>query len=152
MRSQILTRDYSAETSLAHTSTSSIAAFPTFVINLHTLTHLSGLVSMRAQPVKWSHKVNLLVAVLEVDGPDTVTIKKGPDAGREVGVLKLVIGDEEGGVCKLTAWREVADLWGGIKEDEFEDSMMETESEGVRRGDIVYLQSEASQNLRTLCF
>jgi hypothetical protein len=69
--------------------------------------------------------VNVLLATLEVEGPDTVHVKKGPDAGKEVSVLKMILGDEDGSVCKLTAWREVADAWGAL---------------GVKRGDIIYLE------------
>lgn len=75
-------------------------------------------------------KINILVAVLEVEGPDTITIRKGADAGKQVSLLKLILGDEEGGVCKLTAWREVADLW-GRNED----------LPAVKRGDIVSIES-----------
>ncbi|KAI5116556.1 hypothetical protein M0805_000467 [Coniferiporia weirii] len=146
INTQLETQENSVSVSYAHTSTSSIAAFPTFVINLHTLTPLSALLSAvstainsgSSVPAKWSKKVQLLVAVLEVDGPDAVVIKKGPDAGKEVGVLKLVVGDENGAVCKLTAWREVADLWGGVKESE---TTLDEISDGVQRGDIVYLEN-----------
>jgi len=71
----------------------------------------------------------VLLAVLEVDGPNTIRIKKGLDAGKEVSLLSLVLGDEEGMVCKLTAWREIADAWGG------------GEGPGVKRGDILYIES-----------
>lgn len=125
-------------------------AFPTFIINLHTLSPLSPLISTASKTRassntgKWSQKVNLLVAVLEVDGPDAVLIKKGPDAGKEVGILKLILGDESGAVCKLTAWRETADQWGGVF---YEDGSMTTAtSEGVQRGDIVYLTSNSTHS------
>lgn len=75
--------------------------------------------------------MNLLVAVLEVDGPDVVTIKKGPDAGLEVAVLKLVIGDQDGGVARVTAWRETAENWSGQDGD----------TVAVKKGDVVLLQS-----------
>ena len=74
--------------------------------------------------------MNTLLAVLEVEGPDTIRIKKGADAGKEIAVLRLILGDEEGCICKLTAWREVAETWGGI-----DDAV------GVKRGDILYLES-----------
>ncbi|KAF5343461.1 hypothetical protein D9758_011848 [Tetrapyrgos nigripes] len=54
----------------------------------------------------------MLLAVLEVEGPDTIRTKKGPDAGKEISILKMVLGDEEGNVCKLVAWREIAEVWG----------------------------------------
>ena len=68
--------------------------------------------------------------MLEAEGPDTIRIKKGSDAGKEVAVLKLILGDEEGCVCKLTAWREVAEDWGGIGD-----------AVGVKRGDVLYIAS-----------
>jgi hypothetical protein len=67
-----------------------------------------------------------------VEGPDAVRIKKGLDAGKEVSVLKMILGDEEGSVCKLTAWRDVADAWGAL---------------GVKRGDIIYLESMCTAHL-----
>lgn len=85
------------------------------------------------------HKVNLLAAVLEAEGPDTIRIKKGPDAGKEVSLLKIVIGDEEGQVCRLTAWREVAERWGGSYPDET----------SLQRGDVVYLQGALP--LQSIC-
>ncbi|OCB83979.1 hypothetical protein A7U60_g8650 [Sanghuangporus baumii] len=127
-----------SEVSFAHTSTSSITAFPSFVINLHTLTTLSELVVRPVQP-RWTCKVNLLVAILEVDGPDVVRIKKGPDSGKEVSVLRLVVGGEEGDVCKLTVWRETADTWGGVPEIQPDETIYE--NEGTKRGDIVYLEN-----------
>jgi hypothetical protein len=70
------------------------------------------------------------LAVLEVEGPDTVRLKKGKDAGKEVAILKMILGDEGGTICKLTAWREVAERWGG-----------QHDSVAVRRGDIVLIES-----------
>jgi len=72
----------------------------------------------------------VLLAVLEVEGPDVIRIKRGADAGKSVSIFKMILGDEEGNVCKLTAWREVAEEWGGI-------------GKGVatKRGDIVYIES-----------
>jgi hypothetical protein len=45
------------------------------------------------------------------------------------------LGDEEGNVCKLVAWREIAEIWGGVSADN------ESESVGVKRGDVVLIQS-----------
>lgn len=73
----------------------------------------------------------MLLAVLEVEGPDTIRIKNGKDAGKEVGILKMILGDEGGMICKLTAWREVAERWGG--------GLPNTTS--VKRGDIVLIES-----------
>ena len=79
----------------------------------------------------------MLLAVLEADGPNAIRIKKGPEAGKEVSLLSLVLGDEEGMVCKLTAWREIADAWGGGGEEP-----------GVKRGDILYIESTALFTVR----
>ncbi|EPQ57719.1 hypothetical protein GLOTRDRAFT_136615 [Gloeophyllum trabeum ATCC 11539] len=100
-----------------YSDASSIAHFPAFHFSLHALTPLSSLPSH-------SRKVNTLVAVLEVDGPDVVRIKQGRDAGREVSVLRMIVGDERA-VGKVTAWREVAEAWGGA----------------VTRGDVVLLSN-----------
>ena len=113
-------RDYS--------DASSIARFPTFHFNLHTLTSLSQLSENK---FKGSIKVNVLLAVLEVEGPDTIRIKKGPEAGKEITILKMILGDEEGTVCKLTAWREVAEEWGGSGK-----------TVAAKRGDIVHIESK----------
>lgn len=82
-------------------------------------------------------KVDLLVAIFEIEGPDTIRIKRGVDAGKEVSVLKVIVGEPGGTVCKLTAWREIADRWGGNYSDSNEASL--------KRGDIVHLQSEDSE-------
>ena len=131
-------------------------AFPTFVINLHTLSSLSSLNMLAAAaysrdtkigatwaPAKWSQKVNLLVAVLEVEGPETVTIKRGPNAGNEVTVLKFIVGDESGAVSKLTAWRETAERWSGLLSQDMDDSTAELANEAVTKGDVVYITSDS---------
>ncbi|KAF8146472.1 hypothetical protein K438DRAFT_503882 [Mycena galopus ATCC 62051] len=104
---------------------SSIARFPAFHFSLNALTSLTTLAKSR---VKGTQKVTLLLAVLEVDGPDSFHFKKGKDAGMESFILKMILGDDDGNVCKLTAWREVAQDWGGCGEQV-----------GVKRGDIVLL-------------
>ena len=114
--------------SRSYSDASSIARFPTFHFNLHTLTSLSQLSESK---FKGSIKVNVLLAVLEVEGPDTIRIKKGPEAGKEVTILKMILGDEEGTACKLTAWREVAEEWGGSGK-----------SVAAKRGDIVHIESK----------
>ncbi|KAH8984018.1 hypothetical protein EDB92DRAFT_1936585 [Lactarius akahatsu] len=93
--------------------------------------------------------VCLLLTVLEVDGPDGVTVRRGPDTGRAISVLRLILGDETSTICKLTAWREIAETWGGA-----------TQAVGMRRGDVVYFETRddgvaptlaltASPNLRS---
>ncbi|KAF7331522.1 hypothetical protein MKEN_00031100 [Mycena kentingensis (nom. inval.)] len=103
----------------------SIARFPEFHLSLNALTPLAALANA---PGKGSTKASFLLAVLEVDGPDTITFKKGKDAGKESFVLKMILGDEEGNVCKLTAWREVAQDWGGCGEQT-----------AAKRGDVILL-------------
>ena len=115
--------------SIEYSDTSSIARFPNFQFSLHKVTLLSSLCAA-AKSGKGSRKVNVLLAALEVQGPDTVRVKKGFDAGQEVSILKLVLADEQGSVCKLTAWRDVADAWGGFGH-----------FPGLKRGDIVYFES-----------
>ena len=107
---------------------SSIARFPTFHFNLHTLTSLS---QFSEHNLKGSIKVNVLLAVIEVEGPDTIRIKKGREAGKEIAIFKMILGDEEGTICKLTAWREVAEEWGGSGE-----------TVAAKRGDIVHIESK----------
>lgn len=114
-----------------YSDSSSIARFPTFHFNLHSLTALS---SLHGQ--KGSRKVSMLLAILEVDGPDSIRLKKGPDAGTHIHILKMILGDEEGHVCKLTAWRQTAEVWGGLGD-----------SVGVKRGDIVLIESRSTFGL-----
>ncbi|KAG2036520.1 hypothetical protein BDR03DRAFT_921475 [Suillus americanus] len=123
-QSQPATMDQTQETtSVSYSDASSIARFPHFQISLHKV---SSLASLYNEKLARGRKVNILLATLEVEGPDTVRVKKGLDAGKEVSVLKMILGDEDGSVCKLTAWRDVADAWGAL---------------GVKRGDIIYLES-----------
>lgn len=116
---------------------SSIGRFPAFHFGLHQLSSLSALSATHLHPSSRddtsSRKMNLLLAVLEVDGPDTIRVKKGPYAGREVSILKLILGDEDGAICKLTAWREVADSWGG--------SLPELSSPRLKRGDVAFFEN-----------
>ncbi|KAF8079307.1 hypothetical protein FPV67DRAFT_109872 [Lyophyllum atratum] len=110
-----------------YSDASSIAHFPNFHFSLNSLTSLSSL--SKSSP-RGSRKVTVLLAALEVEGPDTIRIKKGAEAGKEISVLALILGDEEGAVCKLTAWREVADAWGGAGD-----------AVGVKRGDILLIEN-----------
>lgn len=115
--------------SVDQTCENSIGHFPAFHFNLHTICPLSLITHYTGH--RCTDKVNLLVAVLEVDGPDWVRIRKGPEMGTEVGVMKLVIGDQAGGVARVTAWRETAEVWGG----------QDGNTVAVAKGDIVFLQS-----------
>ncbi|KAF8470504.1 hypothetical protein DFH94DRAFT_674822 [Russula ochroleuca] len=107
--------------SYVYSDTSSIARFPNFQFSLGTLSVLAS-----AQG-----KTCVLLAVLEVDGPDEVTVRRGPDTGHVVSVLRLIVGDEASTIRKLTAWREVAETWGGATQD----------AVGIRCGDVVYFES-----------
>jgi hypothetical protein len=62
------------------------------------------------------------------------------DVGKEVTLLKLILGDEEGCICKLAAWREIAEAWGGIGE-----------TVGVKRGDILYVESTVFSPSASAC-
>jgi hypothetical protein len=115
-----------------YSDASSIGRLPTFSFSLNSLTPLGAMRSAIAgAKTKGSRLVNVLVAVMEVEGTDTIRIKKGKDAGREVTVLKILGADEEGEVARATAWREVAELWGGVH----------TGVEGVKKGDVVLMES-----------
>ncbi|KAF9524100.1 hypothetical protein CPB83DRAFT_861887, partial [Crepidotus variabilis] len=110
---------------------SSIGRFPSFHFNLHTLTSLTSLNAQAATTkTKVVHKIDVLLAALELEGPETIKIKKGVDAGKEVSIFKMILGDDEGEVCKLTAWREIADDWGG------NGKMV-----GPKRGDILFMEN-----------
>ena len=115
-----------------YSDTSSIGRFPHFSFNLHTLRLVKALVEMaKSSRTKGSLKVNVLMAVLEVEGPDAVTIRKGPHAGNQASILKMILGDGDGNILKLTAWRGVAEMWGIGMDIQLP----------IRRGDIVLFQS-----------
>ena len=118
-----------------YSDTSSIGRFPHFSFNLHTLRLVKALVEMaKSSRTKGSLKVNVLMAVLEVEGPDVVTIRKGQYAGNQTSILKMILGDGDGNILKLTAWRDVAETWG-----------IGTDTQpSIRRGDIVLFQSVSS--------
>ena len=115
-----------------YSDTSCIGRFPHFSFNLRTLRLVKALVGMaKSSRTKGALKVNVLMAVLEVEGPDAVTIRKGQYAGNQVPILKVILGDEDGNVLKLTAWRDVAEVWG-----------IGTDTQPpIRRGDVVLFQS-----------
>lgn len=123
-RSHIEIDESTNTASYDYSDRSSIAHFPSFSFNVLSLTPLSTL----SRPGKDPQKVNVLLAILEVDGPDTIRIKKGPEAGKDVSILKMILGDEDGNICKLTAWRDVAEVWGGA-----------WEAPAVKRGDVVFI-------------
>ncbi|KIK62447.1 hypothetical protein GYMLUDRAFT_41891, partial [Collybiopsis luxurians FD-317 M1] len=136
--SQFETQETQESQSLDYSDSSSIARFPRFHFNLHSITSLANIRKKSGLDKKnqedflgYSNKINVLLAILEVDGPDTVRTKKGPDAGKEISVLKWILGDEDGGICKLTAWREIADAWGGSGPKDV----------AAKRGDVVLIQN-----------
>jgi hypothetical protein len=119
------------DTTDSYSDASSIGRLPTFHFSLHSLTSMSSLTNQAAAArSKSSRKVAMLVAALEVEALDAITIKKGADAGQEVSLLKMVVGDESG-ASKLVAWREVADEWGAS-----------SHGRSVQRGDVILLESE----------
>lgn len=125
--------------SYEYSDTSSIGRFPHFSFSLHTLRLVKALVDMaKSSKTKGTLKVNVLMAVLEVEGPDTVTTRKGQHAGDQVSILKMILGDGDGNVLKLTAWRDVAEMWG----------IGSGTQPPVRRGDIVLFQSPSSSASR----
>lgn len=126
-QSQPETQETQGSQSLNYSDASSIAHFPTFHFSLHSLASPTQLAK---QKVAGSMKISTLMAVLEVEGPDTIRIKQGRDAGKEVAILKMILGDEGGTICKLTAWREVAERWGG------QHGVV-----AVKRGDVVFIES-----------
>lgn len=141
VRSARETQDTQGTGSYNYSDASSVGKFPAFHFSIHSLTSLSLLVAQAQSDIqkpgekgdKTSQKATILAAVLEVDGPDTIHIKKGAEAGKEVSLLKIILGDEDGLVCKLTAWREVAESWGGADPADT--------TPRVKRGDIVLLES-----------
>lgn len=125
MQSFQQTQETQDTTSFNYSDASSIARFPAFQFSLHSLTPLSALSNGAG-----SRRVSVLLAVLEVEGPNTIRIKRGADAGKQVSILKMILGDQDGMVCKLTAWREVAEAWGGAGH-----------SLAVKRGDVVFVDN-----------
>ncbi|GJJ15857.1 hypothetical protein Clacol_010135 [Clathrus columnatus] len=113
---------------------SSVSRFPTFNFSLDGIAGLSSVVSTARQKQRFM-KMNLLVGILEVDGPMYVTSKLKGNS-EEMGLLKLIIGDDGGQVCRIVVWRETAELWGGLLPD----------GAALRRGDIVYFENIALTN------
>jgi hypothetical protein len=108
-------------------SDASIVLLPTFGIPINHLASLRHLMQLKsAREMYNSRKISVLAGILDIDGPDYVRIKKGADAGLEVALLKIAIGSEDGGICKVTVWRELAEEWGQL----------------LNRGDIVLFRGE----------
>lgn len=130
LESQLETQETQESQSLNYSDSSSIARFPKFHFNLHSITSLAA-IRKSGKTESGSTKVNVLLAVLEVEGPDTIRTKKGPDAGKEISILKMILGDEDGSLSKLTAWRETANVWGGSGPKDV----------AAKRGDVVLIES-----------
>lgn len=54
--------------------------------------------------------MNTLMAALEVEIPNVVAIRKGRYAGNQTSILKIILGDGDGNILKLTAWGIGADV------------------------------------------
>ncbi|KIL71290.1 hypothetical protein M378DRAFT_154835 [Amanita muscaria Koide BX008] len=65
----------------------------------------------------------------------------------------MIVGDEDGRVAKLTAWRDVAEVWGGAQEDGEENPRRRHRltGEALKRGDIVLIENvNGSKDAKTL--
>lgn len=128
------------ETRSMYSDTSSIARFPTFHFDIRALTPLMAFTRL-------SRKTNVLVAILEIEPARAVKLKnkkpKAPkkglerfqDEGEEVSVLNMIVGDADGSIARVTAWRAVAEEW----------------STTVRRGDVVHIHSKSQKNFGAQC-
>lgn len=110
---------------------SSVSRFPTFHFNLDHITNLSSLALSHNQRPRFL-KVSLLVSVLEVDGPVYITTKNKQNP-EEIALLKLMISDVGGQICRLVVWRETAEMWGGLSWSD----------PALKRGDVVYFESKS---------
>ena len=123
----------SEDTTESFSDESYAALFPNFRFSIHAISALCALMTTSATvATKRSAKVSLLLVVLEIEELDAVRLKAGPEAGQEVGLLKLIAGDDKGAVLKVAAWRETAELWSGSEE---------AEHPGIKKGDIICLSS-----------
>jgi hypothetical protein len=96
-------------------SDASIVRLPTFGIPINHLASLKQLMQPNAaREMSNSKKISVLAGILDIDGPEYIRIKKGVDAGLEVALLKIMVGDEDGGICKITVWRDLAEEWGQL--------------------------------------
>jgi hypothetical protein len=84
-------------------------------------------------------KVSTLVAILDLNGPSSVVIRKGRSIGTTITLFELIVGDESDTTATVTVWSELAERWGNLTEDA-----------GVKKGDIVVLES-MSCPLQSIC-
>ncbi|KAI6103640.1 hypothetical protein F5141DRAFT_1007844, partial [Pisolithus sp. B1] len=123
---------YSDEnTSVARFHTSSSACT---LLSLFRLFITLSICKMKCDKRTRTRSTSLLLSS-QSRAPDTVKVKSGPCAGQESSILKLVLGDEEGCVCQLTAWRDTAEVWGryGIDPEA---------PPALARGDVVCFESK----------
>ena len=109
---------------------SSILLYPLFSFNVHNVLQLSSVVQRARGVAPESIKASVLVAIVELEGPDTVTTKKAHLEGSKISRLRLTVGDDDDSIVSLTAWRETAERWGNT-----------TDEVGLKRGDVVFLES-----------
>jgi hypothetical protein len=128
LRSRVDDQTYASADSYeasAYSDQSSLGRLPLFAFSLNNLTTITTIRSFaRTRPGRaGSGRATLLLAVLEADGPDTVTLRQGAERGKEVSVMRCLCGDDDGELAKITAWREPAEEMGAA---------------GVRRGDVIH--------------
>ncbi|KAF8434062.1 hypothetical protein L210DRAFT_2666956, partial [Boletus edulis BED1] len=103
------------QTGTSYSDASSIARFPHLQFSLHKVIPLSALYTVAklgkdlAKSPCYSRPRGS-----ERSRTDTVRVKQGFDAGQQVSILKLILADDQGAVCKVTAWIDTADAWGGV--------------------------------------
>ena len=120
---------------------SSIALFPQFKFKLQEIASLTKLTAQFREKgpsrPKRSTTVSFLAAVLEIDTLIAITIKQGPDAGKDAALLNIIVAEDQGAIMKMTAWRETAEIMAGL--DEINRPM-------IKKGDIVHFSSESLNN------
>jgi hypothetical protein len=112
---------------------SSICVYPLFNFSIRNVSPLSSILQRAKGTAPEPLKASMVVAIIDLQGPDSVTIKKGMNEGTKVSRLELTIGDDDDSIASLTAWRETAEKWGNA-----------TEEAGVKKGDVIFLESGSS--------
>lgn len=106
----------------------SIVNLPSWSFSLASITPLSHIMRGKTN----AKKVNLLVVVHEIEGPETIPLKKPSlnKTGRMQAVRRatLLVLDESALTMSIVLWDDYADKWAG---------------EYLRAGDVVYLQGIA---------
>lgn len=117
----------------------SIRRFPVFNFAVRSLVSLSSIVINAPARGPETVRVSALVAILDLSGPSSVVTRKGRSIGTTVTLLELIVGDESNTTAIITVWSELAERWGSLTEDT-----------GVKKGDIVVLES-MSDFLQAIC-